>query len=166
MEGWLYGLFALIGVLFGGIFTYLGMKKQLEQQSELDSCQWRRKVRGQPLLALRAELANMATKRDRLLAARDRAQASARKQHIDMTEEAARELQEAENDWDAYRVSGKFSQILFLHDAELINKVEEIQRATWATWASILDAGKKVRERNKARVIEVQELINKRLEEL
>jgi len=139
------------------------LDKQLQSAREMDSRQRKREVRGEPLLKLRAELARMATKRDRLLASRDRAQASARKQHIDMTEEEAkRELQEAENDWNAYRSSGDLPQILFLqYDTELRNKVEEIRRDSWFDIHA-----REVRERNKARVIEVQSLINKLLEEL
>ena len=37
MDAWLNGLFAILGVLAGGLFTYLGMKKQLKQQREMDS---------------------------------------------------------------------------------------------------------------------------------
>ena len=139
------------------------LEKQLQSARETDSRQRKREVRGEPLLKLRAELAIMATKRDRLLASRDRAQASARKQHIDMTEEGAkRELQEAENDWNTYRSSENLPQILFLqYDTELRNKVEEIRRDSWFDIHA-----REVRERNKARVIEVQSLITKLLEEL
>jgi len=138
-------------------------EKELKRAREVDDRQRRREVESEPLLKLRNELARMATKRDRLLASRDRAQASARKQHIDMTEEEAkRELQEAENDWNAYRSSENLPQILFLqYDTELRNKVEEIRRDSWFDIHA-----REVRERNKARVIEVQSLINKLLEEL
>ena len=47
-------------------------KKQLDQQSKTDSRQWRRKVRGDPLFNLRAELAQMADKQDKLVAAASR----------------------------------------------------------------------------------------------
>ena len=142
---------------------------QVAQQRELKARnrelqERRREVRGEPLLKLRAELARMAAKRDRLLVSRDRMQSLARKQHIDMTEEEAKgELQEAENDWNAYQLSGDLAQILFLQcDRELVDKVEEIRRDSWL---SIADA-EGVRLRNKNKVIEAQELINKRLEEL
>jgi ElaB/YqjD/DUF883 family membrane-anchored ribosome-binding protein len=67
MEGWLYGLFTLFGVLAGGFFTYLGLRKQLDQQKELNKIEWRRKVRSEPLFTLRNELANIAAKQEKLI---------------------------------------------------------------------------------------------------
>ncbi len=119
MEGWLYGLFTLLGVLAGGFFSYLGMKKQLNQQKEMDSIQWRRKVRSEPLLKLRAESVRMAAKQDKLAAAAYR-----QLNIIGVTEEQARaELQSAMDDWNTYVASGDFAQTLFMqYDAELVNK--------------------------------------------
>ena len=62
MEGWLYGLFTLLGVLVGGLFTYLGLRSQLKQQKEINVIEWRRNIRSVPLLKFRDELANIATK--------------------------------------------------------------------------------------------------------
>jgi Na+/glutamate symporter len=83
MEGWLYGLFALIGVLFGGLFSYWGIKKQVEHsdkrfKKELERAreesrqkrQW--EVRSEPLLKLRTELAVMAVKLEDLAASSQR----------------------------------------------------------------------------------------------
>ena len=142
------------------------LERELERTREVDGRQRRREVEGEPLLKLRNELARMATKRDRLLASRDRALPSAHEERTQfgMTkEDAEREQQESRNDWNAYLASGDLPQILFLqYDTELINKVEEIRRDSWLD----LLYGDKVRERNKARVIEVQSLINQLLKEL
>ena len=172
METWTTVTVALIVALSTLSATFIQnrhsnkrFERELERAREVDYRQRRREVRGEPLLRLRAELARMAVKRDRLLAARDRLPAFAHKQHtpFDMTEEEAkRELHEAEDDWNAYRASRDLAQILFLqYDRELVNKVEEIWRDSWFDIYA-----REVRERNKTRVIEVQELINKRLEEL
>ncbi len=105
MEGWLYGLFALIGVLLGGIFSYLGVKKQVEHsdgrfEKELarareENQQKRRwEVRSEPLLKLRTELAQMASKLDKL--ARSAHQLHT---HFNKTEEQVQEeFLEAVND--------------------------------------------------------------------
>ena len=173
MEGWLYGLFALIGVLFGGLFSYLGMKKQLEQRSEIDSRQWRRKVRSEPLLKLRYELARMANKQDKLNAA-----ASQRVITTKTDEEIKKELHDAIDDWNTYLASEAFYQTLFMQDAtDIVEKVEEIRNdyqessSSYIHWqqadaAEELKKAMKVSKNIKARIIEVQSLINKRLEEL
>jgi hypothetical protein len=173
MEGWLYGLFTLAGVLAGGLFSYLGMKKQLEQRNEIDSRQWRRKVRSEPLLKLRDALANMATKQDRLIIA-----AWGQLYIKGATEEAVRgELQRAADDWNAYLVSGDFAQTLFMqYDAELFDKAKEILKdyqescfnAIHLNQVSVEEQVKsrKVSERMEPKIVEAQELINKRLEEL
>lgn len=173
MEGWLYGLFALLGVLAGGLFTYLGMKKQLEQQRELDSCAWRREVRSKPLLKLRDELAAMATKQDRVVA-------SAHKLHtrFGMTEEEAyEEFYHNIKEINAYMESGEFEQTLFTqYDKELIDKVNEIIKEYRLSFFNALNyKGLKATElvkamevfnRNKDRIIEIQSLIITKLEEL
>ncbi len=133
----------------------------------------RREVRSEPLLKLRNELALMAVKLDNLVA-------SAQRTHTRMggtDEEAQKELQEAANDWNSYLKNGGLTQTLFMqYDPELVNRVEEIRKDYQQSYfyhihferadsKNLLEA-MKVFERNKARIIEVQELINKRLEEL
>jgi len=184
MEGWLYGLFALLGVLFGGLFSYLGIKKQighsdkrlekeLARAREENQQKRRWEVRGQPLLELRAELARMGNKQDKLVSA-------AHRQLVVIggtEEERKKELQGAVDDWNDYMASGDYGQTLFMqYDIELINKAVEILKdyqesyfsAVYYKQASAEELKKsmKVFERNKVRIIEVQELINKRLEEL
>jgi hypothetical protein len=173
MEGWVTALFTLSGVLAGGFFSYLGMKKQLEQRGEIDSRQWRRKVRSEPLLKLRAEVAIMATKQYKLVAFTYRYREHAR---IGISEEVAKkELQETADDCNDYLASGEFAQALFMQsDVELMNKAREILNnyQKWLTSAMYYTSEKALQksldliEKNTARITEVQELINKRLEEL
>ena len=173
MEGWLYGLFALIGVLFGGIFSYLGVKKQLEQRNKIDSRQWRRKVRGEPLFELRDALANMAVKLEDLVA-------SAQRTHTRFggtQEEVEKKLHEAVDDWNAYLANGGMAQTLFIqYDTELVNRVEEIRKDYQQAYfhnlnfrdsnAEDMKKAFDIFEINKARIIEAQALINRKLEEL
>jgi hypothetical protein len=69
MDGILYAITGFVGVLVGALFPYLGMKRQLNQQREMDSRQWRRSVRSEPLLKLRKSLADMATKQEKMVLA-------------------------------------------------------------------------------------------------
>ena len=123
---------------------------------------------------MRAELARMAAKQDKLVAA-------ASKQHTSIigvtNDEAKRELQIAIEDWNAYVTSGDFAQTLLIqYDTDLVNQVEEIRKDYQTSYFYHLyyqqmDAEKlleamKVFERNRTKIVEVQELINKRLEEL
>jgi hypothetical protein len=170
MEGWLYGLFTLVGVLAGGLFTYLGMKKQLEQQSELDSRHWKREVRSEPLLRLRTELARMANKQDKLVAV-------VYKQYSKRFAFLEEELKETLDDSNSYLASGDFANALFtLDNAEIVHKAREIltnyqESLMEATSFSKLKKEERIKalesiETNREKVIETQALINKRLEEL
>lgn len=174
MEWWQSGLSALAGVIVGALFTYLGLRSQLKQQKEINVIEWRRKVRGEPLLNLRAELVRMAAKQDKLAAAAYR-----QLNRIGVTEEQARaELQSAMDDWNTYVSSGDFARTLFMqYDAELVNKIEGIRKDYQESnfvalyFQIVKDAVKlseamKIIEKNKARIFEVQEIINKKLEEL
>ncbi len=173
MEGWLYGLFTLLGVLAGGLFSYLGMKKRLKQQREIDSRQWQRKVRSEPLLTLRAELSNMATRLNTLVTV-----AQTHQSHSEITKEGEnKELQQAIDNWNTYVVSGNFPQTLYLqYDAELLKLVDEIKNIYLLRFEYALDYKqlranelKEFREllqKIQTRIPEVQEVINKRLEGL
>jgi len=148
-------------------------EKELERAREVDYHQRRWEVRGEPLLKLKAALALMATKQDKLVA-------SAHKLHtrFGMTEEEAKEqLQENVDDINTYLASGNFQQTLFMQDdKELLDKVDEIIRDYRGSYidaiyykdlkATELGEAMKVFERNKTRIMEAQSLINKRLEEL
>ena len=149
------------------------LEKELERARETDSRQRRWEVRSEPLLKLRNELARMVVKQDRVVS-------SAHKLHtrFGMTEEEAKkQLQENVDDVNMYVASGDFNQILFMqYDRELIDKVEEIMRDYRSSFYDAINfkdlksvkigEAMEVFERNKTRIIEVQELISKRLEEL
>ena len=173
MEGWLYGLFTLFGVILGGLFSYLGMRQQLKQRSEIDSRTWRREVIGKPLLKLREELAIMAVKLEDLVA-------SAQRTHTRFggtQEEADKKLHKAVDDWNAYLANGGIAQTLFIqYDTELVNRVEEIRKDYQQAYfhnlnfrdsnAEDMKKAFNIFEKNKARIIEAQALINRKLEEL
>ena len=148
-------------------------ERELTRAEEENQQKRRWEVRSEPLLKLRAELARMAVKQDRVVA-------SAHKLHtrFGMTEEEAKaQLKENVDDINAYLASGDFQQTLFLQDdTELVSKVDEIITDYRASYidavyykelkAMELGEAMKVFERNKTRIIEVQSLINERLEEL
>jgi len=173
MEGWLYGLFTLLGVLFGGLFTYLGLRRQLEQQKEINAIEWRRKVRSEPLFSLRNELASMATKLKTLVI-------DTRGQHYrsHITEdEKNKELEQAVGDLKVYLANGDFLQTLNLqYDVELLKSVEEIKSKYLVLFECALDYKRlrlnlrtefnKLSQEIETKIPEVQELINKRLEDL
>jgi hypothetical protein len=169
VEGWLYGLFALFGVIVGGLFSYLGIKQQLKRQSEIDSSQWRRKVRGEPLLKLRDELANMATKLHILVT---NTQMPSNQSII-----TEKEQQRALEDYRDYMTSGEFLPTLYLqYDEELNKQVDEIESAYLLLFEYALnyknlksEGLKTFRETSQSvrnKITTAQELINKRLEEL
>ncbi len=173
MEGWLYGLFTLLGVLAGGFFAYLGMRKQLKQQSELDSRHWKREVRSKPLFKLRDELAYMAAMQNEVVDA-------ARSAHEGVgvtTQQTKDRLDKALSRWDTYMASRNPLQVWYMQDdAELFSKVSDINKAYLKAYDNLWKSGElKVAEIEGAtrdaqkiwpKVIELQELINKRLEKL
>jgi hypothetical protein len=130
-------------------------------------------VRSVPLLKLREELANMAVKQDKLVAAASR-------KHTRMggtADEARKELREAIDDWNIYLSSGGLAYTIFIqYESDLIRKVEEIRTDYQRSYfyhlyyqqmdEEKLSEAMKVFENNKNKIIEVQEIINKRLEEL
>jgi len=169
MEGWLYGLFTLFGVLAGGLFTYLGMRKQLEQQSKIDSRHWKRKVRSKPLLKLRDELARMATKLHTLVT-------NTQLPH-NQSVITEKEQQRALEDWRDYVTSGEFLPTLYLqYDKDLKKRVEEIEGDYMLLFEYALNyrslksnelrTFREISQSIKSKILEVQELINKRLEKL
>ena len=173
MEGWLYGLFTLFGVILGGLFSYLGMRQQLKQRSEIDSRTWRREVRGKPLLKLRDELAIMACKYEKLV---DTARKLSNSSDITY-EETEKLLEEAIDEDTIHMASGNLQQILNIqYDTEIITRVNSIRN----TYLLLVEYAlryhglrkehlKEFRENSlkiETSIPEVQELINKKLEEL
>jgi hypothetical protein len=149
------------------------LEKELERQREADTHTWRREVEGKPLFKLREELAVMATKYDRVVGS-----AYGLRTRFDKTEEAAKnEFQEFLDDINVYIKQGSFSNILAMqYNKEIINRVDEIIKDYLKSYSNILHyrdsnaeeqkEAMRVFDRNKNRIIEVQELINKKLEEL
>lgn len=163
MEGWLYGLFALLGVLVGGLFTYLGLREQLKQQKDVNNIEWRHKVRSEPLLKLRNELAVIATKSDKVVYVSREYQKSI---GTPGEEKAKKEQQDVLHDWHIYAGSGILRQIILIqYDKELVKKVNEIVEHYVESYDATTQ-GEELAVKTWPIVIEVQELINKRLEEL
>ncbi len=165
-------------------------EKEFERAIVTDHRQRRREVRSEPLLKLRNELAHMATKQDKLVTASSTYLDLFGSSDREEIKEKGKELRDARNDWNTYLASGILKQILFLqYDEEVVSKVEEILKDydkayvffenywdrdldevfdndLWKLRETELGEQRKVFERNRNKIIEVQELINKRLEEL
>ena len=149
------------------------LEKELERQREADSRQWRRNVRSEPLLKLRAELAIMAQKLEMLVI-------DTRSQHYrsNITEEEKnKELERAAKDLEVHLANGDFLQALNLqYDAELLQLVDHIIESypllfTYALHykslrPDLLEVFNKRSQEIKTKIPEVQELINRKLEEL
>jgi hypothetical protein len=184
MEGWWAAFFGFVGVFLGGAFSYWGIKKQVEhsdqrfekeldRQRQIDSQQWRRNTRSEPLTKLRDELANMAVKLDVLVACAQRTHT-----RIGGTQEEVEEkLRKAIDDWNSYLANGGIAKVLFVqYDKELVDLIEKIRKDYQQAYfdninfkdatAENMKEAFDIFEKNKTRIIEVQELINKRLEEL
>ncbi len=195
MEAWITVAVALIVALstLGATFiqnrhSAKRLDKELKRARETDYRQRRREVRGEPLLKLRNELAVMATKQERL--------ATTSSAYLDLfgnsdreeIKEKGKELRDARDNWNIYSASGILKGILFLQsDEEVVNEVEEILKDyirayvffenywdtdevladdSWELKEAELRKYRNVFESNRNKIIEVQELINKRLEEL
>ncbi len=172
METWTTIIVAAI-VVFASIFSAFmtnrqnnkRFEKELERRREIDSHQWRRTIRSEPLLKLRNALATMATKQERLVR-------SAHQLHtrFGKTEEEALEaLGKSTEDIITDIESGDFQVTLSMQcDKELVNKVEEIIKEYRSSYidaihykdlkARELGEAMEVFRRNKDRIIEVQEL--------
>jgi len=150
-------------------------EKELERAREADDHQRRWEVESDPLLKLKAELARMASKLDKLAV-------SAHQLHtrFNKTEEQAKEeLEEALNDWNNYISSDDLRQVLSIqHDVEIVNLVKKIRNeylesyedgAIYRKELTAKELGEAARapdEKIGPEVIKVQSLINKRLKEL
>ena len=149
------------------------LEKELKRQRETDYQQRRREIRDKPLLKLRDELATMAAKLEDLVA-------SAQRTHTRLggtDEEVEKKLNDAVDNWNAYLANGGITQTLFKqYDTELVNLVEEIRKDYQQAYfhnlnfrdsnAEDMKKAFSIFKQNEARIIEVQSLINKRLEEL
>ena len=171
------------------------LERQLEAHREVDKHERQREVRSEPLLKLRAELARMAAKGEKVV---DVAKSTVSKVLQDIEFEGRRdmekvpnELTEALDEWNTYMVSGEFQQVLFMqYDVKLVERVNEIRDeynlarhglniAPWFGWLDEEAKKQNVKAieqrihrdidviiRNRERIAEVQLDINKLLEEL
>ena len=148
-------------------------ERELERAREVDSRQRKWEVRGEPLLKLREELAIMAVKLEDLVASSQRTHT----RFGGTQEEADKKLHKAVDDWNAYLANGGIAQTLFIqYDTELVNRVEEIRKDYQQAYFHNLNfrdsnaedmlKAFNIFEKNKARIIEAQALINRKLEEL
>jgi len=149
------------------------LEKELERQREVDARTWRRDVRSKPLLKLRYELARMATKMKMLVI-------DTRGQHYrsNITEdEKNKELEQAVEKLKVYLTNGDFLQTLNLqYDAELLHSMDEIESKYRLLFEYALNYERlrfdlrtefnKLSQEIETKIPEVQELINKKLEEL
>jgi len=149
------------------------LEMQKEVEAKKDRTNRRREVRSEPLLRLRTALAVMAAKQERFTG-------YASMKHTNMSGVPADKigvlLEQARDSLNAYVESGEWSQCVFmLDDATLVDKAKEIINDyryanfihfNFQDFRKELPDAMKVFDKNVKRVAELQELINKRLEEL
>ncbi|MFC1904723.1 hypothetical protein ACFLXT_03050 [Chloroflexota bacterium] len=122
MEGVIYAAIGFAGVLIGSVFSYLGIIMNLTQQNKIDSRQWSRKVRGEPLFKLRDELAVMSTKLEKL------AKQGKSFTPIKTGEQEKENLEQSLSDYDDYVKGDHLEKVLYSQsDIEIINRVREIR---------------------------------------
>jgi hypothetical protein len=145
------------------------LEKELERAREEDRRRRRWEIRSEPLLKFRDELANIATKLHTLII-----NTQFTRNQSGITEE---EQQKALEDWRDYMTSGVFLPTLYLQfDKELINRFEQIENTYLLLFEYALDYKKlkgeelksfrEISQKVKDLITEVQEIINKKLEEL
>jgi len=143
METWVVVALVLGSNAIMGAVNWLMMKrqlkhsenqleKQMQAQREASKRERQQAVRSEPLLKLRAELAQMAAKGERAV---DVAKSTVSNAYKDLgfrgwleTEQAPNELTEALDDWSTYMASGEFQQVLFMqYDVEIVKRVNGIK---------------------------------------
>jgi hypothetical protein len=128
MDGLWTAVFALVGVVIGGLFAYIGIKTQLKQQKEMSTLEWRRKVRSEPLFKLREELSILATKYQLF---NDFMEAflseCVNNKDFQLSKRMLIESNDLAIDIKKYLTEGTFQKIYFMLDEEEIpNKVHEL----------------------------------------
>jgi hypothetical protein len=166
------GMFAI--ALIERIFDNRRFSQQIQREREREAHERHRRLKDEPLLNLRKELAHMATKNERLVNL-------TRMLHTAIPappkEELEKWIAQARQDFNDYIESGEFGQVLFtVADKEIVEKVKKLQRDyQWAYNRNIMFSELPLGEKTKTltqgeelaeQVREVQELINQRLEEL
>lgn len=180
MENWLPAVFGLGGVLIGSLFSLWLTKLQLKNadkkfERELakarEDAQRQRswEVRSKPLLELRTELADMAVRQDKVVVAAHKYSSA----EGTRKEQAKTELDECFRVWNGYLKEGTLKKVWFQqYDTELVTKVMEISENYQVFYNLVMNfkesksAKPEFPEPIWPKVIEVQLLINKRLEEL
>jgi len=143
------------------------LEKELERAREADERQRRWEVRSKPLLKLRDELALMATKLQKLII-------NNMNQSVIINE---KETQQVFEDWNNYMTSGEFLPTLYLqYDEELKKQFEGIEGDYLLLFEYALgyknlkreelSTFREISQSIKNKILDAQELINKRLEEL
>ena len=173
METWAIVTLVLGSSTISSLLTFCVTKMQLKQQNKIDSRQWRRKVRSEPLLQMRAELAIMASKLEKL------AKRGKSFTQIKTREQEEEILNQAVRDWESYVKEDHLEIVLYSQsDIEILNQVREIRNeyldiySTTVTFKEGLsakefgEAARAAEVKIRPKVAEVQELINQRLEEL
>lgn len=151
-------------------------KIELGRAIDVDTRKRRWEVRGEPLLKLRAELARMAAKWEKLVGSALKFNARVRMAG-ESEEELWGQVRGNADDVNAYIDNGTFNQALSMqYDKELIDEGEKIQKDYRSFFYDVLsfrqlkpeeiDKAMKFYKTIRSRIPEVQELINKRLEEL
>jgi len=144
------------------------LEMELERAREADERRRRWEVRSVPLLKLRHELAQMATKQNKVVVAAHEIQDSnglARKQ-------AEENLQKAQDDWITHTRNGDLLRSLFTqYDTELCQKVLKVSVDYETSYNTIMHVediqeASALSEEIWPEVTEVQGLINRKLEEL
>jgi hypothetical protein len=170
METWVIVALVLGSNAIMGVVNWLMVKrqlkhsenqleKQLQAQKEASKRERQQAIRSEPLLKLRAELAHMAAKGERVV---DLAKSTVYKVYHDLefqgwteTEQVSNELTEALDDWNTYMASGEFQQVLFMqYDVKLVERVNDIRDeynlarhglniTPWAGWLELDEEAKK-----------------------
>jgi hypothetical protein len=198
MDKWITVIVAVIVALstLGGAFlqnwfSHKRFKAELGRTIDVENRKRKWEVRSEPLLKLRAELAVMATKQEKLAAVSSTYLDLFGSSDTEEIQKTSKELKEARDNWETYLASENLMKILFLQsDNEFVDKVEDVlktynkvysffehywERASYiepdddAAWKEAEANLEKYREafgENRTKAIEVQELINKKLEEL
>lgn len=159
------GLIILGAVVIGGLISFVTQWLMTWRSQRVEHAKWIREVRSEPLLAFRRELARMAQKYVVVIEV-------AQMQHtrIGMSEEKAREiLQAVGTDWNSYMSSGSYTQAMFeLDDQDIIDKAQHLWQQLAEAYVKATDVHLVFGELGTIRtgVVEIQKLINQRLQEL
>lgn len=161
-------------VLIERIFDNRRRREQLQKEREVDARERHRRVRDEPLLKLRVELARMATKNERLI---NYTQMLHTAIPAPPREELNRWIEQAREDLNDYIDKGELGHVLFtIDDEKIVDRVANLQRDyRMAFYRNTMFEKLPFEEQTQAinqsiklaeQVREIQALINERLEKL